>query len=65
MVLDKINQWGQDLREGYTRLGLLKPFLAENAAIYFFTGTATAEDIKVNVQKTNFGHYFLGGGGGD
>lgn len=44
---DKINQWGEDFRDGYTRLGLLKPFMALHAAVYFFTATATAEDIKV------------------
>ena len=48
IVLDKINQWGSDFRDAYTRLGLLKPFLAEDAAIYFLTGTATANDIKVS-----------------
>ena len=45
--LDKISQWGPNFREGYTRLGLLRPFMAENAAVYFLTATATAEDMKV------------------
>ena len=47
MFVDKINQWGQDFRDAYSRLGLLKPFLANDAAIYFLTGTATPNDIKV------------------
>ena len=46
--LDKVNQWGKEFRDGYTRLGLLKPFMAENAAVYFVTGTATVTDIKVS-----------------
>ena len=45
--LDKINQWGPSFRESYTRLGLLKPFMAENASVYFLTATATPEDMKV------------------
>ena len=47
--LDKINQWGHEFRDSYTRLGLLKPFMADNAAIYCLTGTATEEDIKVAI----------------
>ena len=44
---DKISQWGPNFREGFTRLGLLKPFMAENAAVYFLTATATIEDMRV------------------
>ena len=44
---DKINLWGEGFREGYTRLGLLKPFLAPGAGTFFFTATATDEDKKV------------------
>ena len=44
---DKINQWGAGFREGYTRLGLLKPFFAESAPIFCLTATATDEDIMV------------------
>ena len=47
IFIDKINQWGPSFREGYTRLGLLKPFLAENSGIFFFTATATTEDMQV------------------
>ena len=46
--LDKINLWGAGFREGYTRLGLLKPFLTTGAATYFFTASATKEDKKVS-----------------
>ena len=49
--LDKINLWGEGFREGYTRLGLLKPFLAAGAATYFFTATATEEDKKVAISQ--------------
>ena len=47
---DKINQWGPDFREGYTRLGLLRPFLAEGAPIFCLTATATGEDIRVKIM---------------
>ena len=47
LLLDKINQWGHNFRDAYSRLGLLKPFMVEMAAVYFLTGTATDEDIQV------------------
>ena len=50
LLSDKINQWGPNFREGYTRLGLLKPFLAENSGIFLLTATATAEDMKVSAS---------------
>ena len=55
-LLDKLNLWGEGFREGYTRLGLLKPFLAAGARTYFFTATATDEDKKVGnaISGKNF-----------
>ena len=47
--IDKLNLWGEGFREGYTRLGLLKPFVATGACTYFFTATATDEDKKVGI----------------
>ena len=48
-VVDKINQWGHEFRDSYNRLGLLKPFMAEDAGIFFLTATATAADMKVEI----------------
>merc|ERR1719318_981980 len=50
---DKINLWGEGFREGYTRLGLLRPFVTTGAATYFFTATATEEDKKVALSTLN------------
>ena len=52
--LDKINQWGHEFRDSYTRLGLLKPFMVEKAAFYCLTGTATVEDIKVPLFQLHY-----------
>ena len=56
---DKINQWGPSFREGYTRLGLLKPFFAENAPIFCLTATATDEDIRVHINWVAYLQYVL------
>ena len=50
LLTDKINQWGHHFRESYTRLSLLKPFMADNAGIFFLTATATSEDEKVGFR---------------
>jgi len=50
---DKINQWGPRFREGYTRLGLMKPFFADKAPIFCLTATATEDDIRVACEILN------------